>query len=95
MAEAAEVMREIIEHTIFHTPSCYVIPNVTGKPTTDLSEIKDNLIKQLTGQVRWYDTIIAMKEAGVSMMYEVGYGDVLKKLNKTITFRPKCVGVEI
>ena len=63
--------------------------------TLNLAEIKTNLISQITGQVRWADTILAMKEAGVTMLYEVGYGDVLKKLNKTITFRPKCVGVEI
>ena len=95
MAEAAEVMKEIIEAADMREPKCYVVSNVTGKPTMDLAEIKANLIGQITGQVRWCDTILAMKEAGVTMLYEVGYGDVLKKMNKTITFRPKCVGVEI
>lgn len=95
MAEAAEVMKSVIENAEMKAPKCYVISNVTGKPTMDLAEIKANLISQITGQVRWCDTILAMKEAGVGMLYEVGYGDVLKKMNKTITFRPKCVGVEI
>ena len=95
MAEAAESMKSVIENAEMKEPKCYVISNVTGKPTIDLAEIKANLISQITGQVRWCDTILAMKEAGVSMLYEVGYGDVLKKMNKTITFRPKCVGVEI
>lgn len=95
MEEAAKVMKEIIEAAEMRAPICFVISNVTGKPTMDLAEIKANLISQITGQVRWCDTILAMKEAGVSMLYEVGYGDVLKKMNKTITFRPKCVGVEI
>lgn len=95
MAEAAEVMRGIIEDVNFRVPSCFVVSNVTGKPTNDVNEIKANLIAQITGQVRWCDTILSMKEAGVSMLYEVGYGDVLKKMNKTITFRPKCVGVEV
>ena len=95
MAEAAESMKSVIENAEMKEPKCYVISNVTGKPTMDLAKIKANLISQITGQVRWCDTILAMKEAGVSMLYEVGYGDVLKKMNKTITFRPKCVGVEI
>ena len=95
MQEAADRMRVEIERTEMKAPSCCVISNVTGKPTKDLSEIKANLIAQITGQVRWYDTIMAMKDAGVTMLYEVGNGDVLKKLNKTITFRPKCVGLDI
>lgn len=94
MAEAAETMKAVIENTVMYEPSCCVISNVTGQPTMNLSEIKANLIAQITGQVRWYDTIMAMKDAGVTLLYEVGYGDVLKKMNKTITFRPKCVGVE-
>ena len=95
MAEAAEVMKGIIENADMNEPKCNVISNVKGKPTMNLAEIKANLIAQITGQVRWCDTILAMKDAGVNMLYEVGYGDVLKKMNKTITFRPKCVGVEI
>ena len=95
MAEAADIMQDVIEKAQFNEPKCYVICNVTGKPTMNLTEIKANLIGQITGQVRWYDTILAMKDAGVTMLYEVGYGDVLKKMNKTITFRPKCVGIEI
>ena len=95
MKEAAEIMKPVIENTKFSIPSCNIISNVTGKPSINLAEIKINLIEQITGLVRWYDTVIEMKKAGVSMFYEVGYGDVLKKMNKTITFRPKCIGVEL
>lgn len=95
MQGAAEIMKVLIEKSQLNQPSCYVVSNVTGKPTKDLKEIKANLFAQITGQVRWYDTIMAMKESGAAMLYEVGYGDVLKKMNKTITFRPKCVGIEI
>lgn len=93
MAEAADIMKDVIEKTQFNEPICHVICYVTGKPTMNLAEIKANLISQITGQVRWCDTILAMKDAGVTTLYEVGYGDVLKKMNKTITFRPKCVGI--
>lgn len=95
MEEAAEEMKPIIEEITFNDPACFIISNVTGKATKDMEEIKRNLIAQITGQVRWYDTIMTMKEAGVKQLYEVGYGDVLKKLNKTITFKPKCLSVEI
>ncbi len=95
MEEASKTMKEVIEGATLHSPFCKIISNVTGKPTMDLEEIKTNLIAQITGQVRWYDTIIAMKEANISMLYEVGFGDVLKKLSKTIMFRPKCISVEI
>ncbi len=95
MQEAAEIMRGIIGEAALSEPACWVVSNVTGKPTKDLAEIRENLTAQITGQVRWYDTIMTMKDAGVSALYEVGYGDVLKKLNKTITFRPKCLGIEV
>lgn len=95
MSEAADVMKNLIQETEFHSPNCSIISNVTGIPTKDVGEIKNNLIEQITGQVRWFDTIMSMKEAGVSTLYEVGFGDILKKLNKTITFRPKCIGVEV
>lgn len=95
MQEAADIMKGIIEKLDFNKPNCFVISNVTGKPTNNIDEIKANLISQITGQVRWCDTILAMKEIGVTTLYEVGYGDVLKKMNKTITFRPKCIGVEV
>ena len=95
MATAAGEMRSILEEAPFYPPVCAVVPNVTGKPTTDINEIRQCLTEQITGQVRWADSILAMKEYGADLLYEVGYGDVLKKLNKTITFRPKCVGVEV
>ena len=95
MAEAAEIMEDEISAASFKAPVCAVISNVTGKATRDVNEIKENLISQITGQVRWYDTVMTMKACGVSLLYEVGYGEVLRKLNKTITFRPKCVGIEV
>jgi [acyl-carrier-protein] S-malonyltransferase len=95
MAEASAVMKAELDRQPFELPRCHVVSNVTGRASRDPAEIKENLVKQITGQVRWYDTIMTMKEAGVEMLYETGYGDVLKKMNKTITFRPKCIGIEV
>lgn len=95
MLAASQRMKPLIEQTHFSAPRAFVVSNVTGRATKDIDEIKRNLVAQITGQVRWYDTIITMKEAGVSKLYEIGYGDVLSKLNKTITFRPKCCCLEV
>ena len=93
MTETAEVMREEIEKADMREPKAFVVSNVTGKPTKDLLEIKANLIAQITGQVRWYDSILNMKDAGVEQYYEIGNGEVLKKMNKSITLRPKCLSI--
>lgn len=91
MQEAADTMKDIIVNTNFDKPKCNVVSNVTGTPTKDLEEIKANLISQITGQVRWNDSILNLKDAGIEQYYEVGHGEVLKKMNKAITLRPKCL----
>lgn len=93
MHTAAKIMAQEIESVKMQAPQAYVVCNVTGRPTKDLAEIKANLLKQITGQVRWYDSVLAMKEAGVEAFYEVGSGEVLKKLNRGITLRPKCFSI--
>ena len=95
MQETEEIMRKLIEATEFRKPSCKVISNVTGRTTEDAQEIKDNLIAQITGQVRWFDTIMEMKTCGVDFLYEVGNGEVLRKMTKAITLRPRCKAVEV
>lgn len=90
MANAAQIMKKEIETLDFKKPTVFVVPNVTGKPTKDIGEIKAGLVSQITGQVRWYDSILAMKEAGVEEYYEIGNGSVLRRMNKGITLRPKC-----
>ena len=93
MIEAKEVMKAEIEKVKMRTPKCCLVSNVTGKPTMDISEIKANLIEQITGQVRWYDSILNLKKAGVKQFYDVGHGEVLKKLCKGITLRPRCISI--
>ncbi len=93
MQSAAKAMKREIEAVVFHEPTAYIVSNVTGRPTKDINEIKNNLLVQITGQVRWYDSIIAMKDAGVEAFYEVGNGQVLRKMNRAITLRPKCLSI--
>lgn len=93
MSDAAAVMKEEIDKIIMNEPKCYLVSNVTGRPTKDLNEIKANLISQIVGQVRWYDSINALVAEEIEQFYEIGHGNVLRKMNKTITLRPKCVSI--
>ena len=79
MLPAQEELGKAIDETTFTTPSCPIYQNVTAKPTTDIDEIKLNLKKQLTGSVRWTDTMKNMIADGATEYIEVGgTGKVLR-----------------
>ncbi len=79
---AEEKMEEEVRQIKFKEPCCPVVMNITAKPTTDPEEIKRNLIAQITGPVRWMQTMETMKGMNVKEMYEIGPKDVLKGLGK-------------
>ncbi|MFT4024865.1 MAG: ACP S-malonyltransferase [Flavihumibacter sp.] len=89
MAPAREELRAAIEQTKFQQPSCPVYQNVAAKAVLDREEIKQNLIDQLTGPVRWTQSVQAMIGDGASRFTEVGPGKVLQgligKIDKTVT----------
>ncbi len=93
MEKAAAVMKDAINAQSFSVPECYVVSNVSGKASKDPNEIKKNLIAQITGQVHWWESVLAMKDAGVELFYECGNGNVLRRMNKLITMQPKCVTI--
>ncbi len=80
MLPAKEELAAAIEATTFNTPSCPVYQNIVAKAVTDASEIKNNLIEQLTGAVRWTQSVQAMIADGVTHFTEVGPGKVLQGL---------------
>jgi [acyl-carrier-protein] S-malonyltransferase len=88
MEPAKEELAAAIMATHFHKPSCPVYQNVVARPVTEPDEIKLNLINQLTGPVRWSQSIEEMIKDGTSSFKEVGPGKVLQgligKINKTI-----------
>ena len=88
MEPAKEELAAAIMATDFHKPSCPVYQNVVAKAVTDPQEIKQNLIEQLTGPVRWSQTIESMINDGATSFTEVGPGKVLQgligKINKAI-----------
>jgi [acyl-carrier-protein] S-malonyltransferase len=89
MEPAREELANAILNTSFHRPSCPVYQNVVAKAVTDPEEIKQNLIDQLTGPVRWTQTIESMITDGATSFTEVGPGKVLQgligKINKNVS----------
>jgi len=83
-----EAARVELEHAIVHTevkePICPIYQNIDAKPYTDPAQIKHNLIAQLTGPVRWTQTVKHMMEDGATSFTEVGPGSVLQGLVKKV-----------
>ena len=88
MLPAKEELQAAIEATKFHNPTCAVYQNVVAKAVMDKEEIKQNLIDQLTGAVRWTQSVQSMIADGGSKFTEVGPGKVLQglvlKINKAM-----------
>jgi [acyl-carrier-protein] S-malonyltransferase len=86
MEPAKTELRAAIESVKFHTPTCAVYQNVVARGVMDREEIKQNLIDQLTGAVRWTQSVNAMISDGASRFTEAGPGKVLQglvlKINK-------------
>jgi [acyl-carrier-protein] S-malonyltransferase len=93
MAPAKEELSVAIEATNFNQPICPVYQNVVAKAVTDPEEIKRNLIQQLTGPVRWTQTIQAMIADGASHFTEVGPGKVLQGLVQKINKEMQVDGI--
>lgn len=85
MEPARKSLAEAINNTDFNTPFCPVYQNVTAKPESNPDAIKENLIAQLTGAVRWTQTIQNMLSDGYNQFVEIGgNGKVLSGLIKKI-----------
>jgi len=88
MEAARAELASAIESTTIVSPVCPVYQNIDAKPYSDSKDIKHNLIAQLTGPVRWTQTVQRMLEDGATSFTEVGPGNVLqglvKKVNRTI-----------
>lgn len=93
MKPAQEELSEAIESTKFNTPFCPVYQNVVAKAVTDPGEIKSNLIAQLTGPVRWTQTVEKMIADGATEFTECGPGKVLQGLVSKINRDVKVDGI--
>jgi [acyl-carrier-protein] S-malonyltransferase len=93
MQPAKEELTEAIEKTTFNIPFCPVYQNVVAKAIMDPSEIKANLIAQLTGPVKWTQTVEQMISDGATEFTEYGPGKVLQGLVSKINREVKVEGI--
>ncbi|MFU1858018.1 ACP S-malonyltransferase [Sphingobacterium sp. NGMCC 1.201703] len=85
LMESAKVeLQAAIEATDILSPRCPIYQNIDAKPQTEPAIIKQNLIAQLTGAVRWTQTVQNMLEDGATAFVEVGPGNVLQGLVKKV-----------
>ena len=94
MEPARVELEEAIENTTFATPTCAVYQNVNAKPVTNPSEIKKNLVAQLTAPVRFTQTMVNMIADGASSFTEVGPGKVIQGLVKKVDRKMETAGVD-
>ena len=88
MKPAADRMAEALEALALNTPSVPIVANVTAAPVTGTSEIKSLLVQQVTGVVRWRESVAYMVDNGAETLFEIGAGRVLTGMAKRI--RPKA-----
>jgi len=93
MAPAAERMRAALATATMHNPIVPVVANVTADFVSDADAIRELLVAQVTGMVRWVDSIETMKARGVTKVIEIGHGNVLTGLIKRIA--PEIATVNI
>ena len=92
MQPAAEAMRDALSYVVVETPAVPLYANVTAQPETDPDTIRNQLVEQVTGMVRWRESIANMFDAGVHEFVEVG-GKVLGSMVKRIAPDAKVTSV--
>jgi [acyl-carrier-protein] S-malonyltransferase len=93
MQPAADVMRAALADVVMRPPSVPVMANVGAAPLGDSAAIRDSLVAQVTGTVRWRESVAAMADSGVTRFYEIGAGKVLSGLVRRIAAGAICQAV--
>lgn len=91
MAPAADAMRDALAATTFNPPALPVVTNITAQAESDPVKLRDLLVEQITGTVRWRESVLWMASQGVTEIVEIGAGKVLsglvRRIDKTIVCR--------
>lgn len=82
MTDAATTFEQVLEPIAFAAAQVPVLSNVDPNPATDGSVLKQRLVQQMTGSVRWREITLALPELGIDTVVEVGPGNVLTGLTK-------------
>jgi [acyl-carrier-protein] S-malonyltransferase len=84
MAPAAREMEEALAAADLRPPTVPLIANITAAPVSDPETIRRQLVQQVTGMVRWRESVLRLKAEGVQRLVEIGAGKVLSGLCKRI-----------
>ncbi|MBP0578470.1 ACP S-malonyltransferase [Labrys sp. LIt4] len=93
MQPAADAMAEALEKVAIAAPAVPLIANVLARPISDSSEIRRRLVEQVTGTVRWRESVEYLAGAGVTKLVEVGSGKVLSGLVRRIASGVEAVSI--
>jgi [acyl-carrier-protein] S-malonyltransferase len=92
MQPAAEAMRDALSYVVIEPPAVPVFANVTAQPESDPDTIRNQLVEQVTGMVRWRESVLNMADAGVEEFVEIG-GKVLGSMVKRIVADAKVTSI--
>ena len=94
MEPAAAVMAEALAAVAMHDPIVPLVANIRARPITDRAEIRERLVEQVTGMVRWTESVAWLTgEGGVTQLVELGTGKVLSGLAKRIAPETAAISV--
>jgi [acyl-carrier-protein] S-malonyltransferase len=93
MQPAADVMAEALAQVTVKPPCVPLVANVLAMPISDPVQIVQSLVEQVTGTVRWRESVAFMAKAGVTAFFEVGSGKVLAGLIKRIAETPTASSI--
>jgi len=93
MKPAEEKMQAAIDKTVINKPIVPVIQNYTAKPVINPIEIKQNLIFQICGRVRWRETLELLNQLDVTHIIEIGAGNVLTNMLRKINYPSKLSNI--
>lgn len=93
MSPAAAVMKEALSEATIISPSVPVVSNVKAQPVSDPDEIRELLIQQITGSVRWRESVMWMAQNDVSEIWEIGAGKALSGMVRRIDRDVECKNI--
>ena len=93
MEPAAREMDHALKEVTINTPAVPVVSNVEAAPVSDPDQIRGLLVQQITGRVRWRESVAAMAAAGVTEIWEIGAGKALSGMVRRIDRSIVCTAV--
>lgn len=93
MSPAAAVMKEALSEATIVSPSVPVVSNVKAQAVSDPDEIRELLIQQITGSVRWRESVMWMAQNAVSEIWEIGAGKALSGMVRRIDRGVECKNI--